>query len=50
MHFLQVNVTVHDAVYMIHDVIKTASPFPYTTKLIFSVLEIIQLNKSDVER
>ena len=35
MHFLRVNVTFNDAVNMIHDVITTANPFPYTTKLIF---------------
>ena len=35
MHFLQVNVTFYDAVHVIHDVITTASPFPYPTK--FSV-------------
>ena len=37
MHFLRVNVTFYDAVnmirdvIMIHDVIRTAKPFPYTT-------------------
>ena len=33
--FLLVNVTSSDAVNMIHDVIRTANPFPYTTKLLF---------------
>ena len=32
MHFLRVNVTFYDAVNMIHDVITTANPFPYTSK------------------
>ena len=31
-HFLRVNVTFYDALNMIHDVIRTANPFPYTTK------------------
>ena len=35
MHFLQVNVTFHDAVNIIHDVIRTASPFPYNAKVMF---------------
>ena len=35
MHFLQVNVTFYDAVNMIHDVITTANPFPYTAKFKF---------------
>ena len=30
--FLQVNVTFYDVVNMIHDVIRTADPFPYTAK------------------
>ena len=30
MHFF--NVTFYDAVSMIHDVIRTANPFPYTAK------------------
>ena len=30
MHFLCVNVMFHDAVSMIHDIIRTAYPFPYT--------------------
>ena len=32
MHLLRVNVTSYDAVSMIHDVIRTANPFPYTPK------------------
>ena len=32
MHFLLENVTFSDAVSMIHDVITTAIPFPYTAK------------------
>ena len=35
MNFLRVNVTFYDAVNMIHDVITTAYPFPYTTKFMF---------------
>ena len=35
MHFLQVNVTFYDALNMIHDVITTANPFPYTAKFTF---------------
>ena len=38
MHFLRVNrvnVTFYDAVNIIHDVITTANPFPYTAKFIF---------------
>ena len=50
MHFLWVNVTFHDVVNMIHDVIRTANPVPCTAKFMLSVLEIIKLKKSDVER
>ena len=32
MHFLWVNVTFYDAVTVIHDVITTLNPIPYTTK------------------
>ena len=35
MHFLRVNVTIYDAVKMIHDVIITANSFPYTAKFMF---------------
>ena len=35
MHFLRVNVTFYDAINMIHDVIKTVNPFPYTAKFMF---------------
>ena len=35
MHFLLVNVTLYDAVSMIHDVIATAKLFPYTAELTF---------------
>ena len=35
MHLLGVNVTFYDAVNVIHDVITTANPFPYTTKFMF---------------
>ena len=50
MHFLRVNVMFYDVVNMIHDVITTHNPFLYTAKFMFLVLEIIKLNKSDVER
>ena len=33
--FLRVNATFYCAVKMIHGVIKTANPFPYTAKLMF---------------
>ena len=36
MHFLRVNVKFHDAVNMIHDVIRTANPLPYTAKFMFA--------------
>ena len=36
MHFLQVNVTFYDAVNVIHDVITTADPIPYTAKFMFA--------------
>ena len=32
MDFLRVNVRFYNVVKMIHDVIKTANPFPYTAK------------------
>ena len=35
MHFQCVKVTFNDAVNMIHDVITTANPFPYTAKFMF---------------
>ena len=35
MHFLRVNVTVYDAVNVIHDVITAANPIPYTIKFMF---------------
>ena len=35
MHFLWVNVTFYDAVNVIHDVITTANPIPYTVKFMF---------------
>ena len=33
--FLRVNVMFYDAVNMIHDVIKSANPYPYTAKFMF---------------
>ena len=50
MHFLRVNVTFYDAVNIIHDVIRTANPFPYTVKFMFVGVRIIKLNKSHFER
>ena len=50
MHFPRVNVTFYDAVNNIHDVIRKVNPFPYIANSRFSVLEIIKLKKSDVER
>ena len=50
MHFLLVNVTFYDAVIMIHDFIRTDSPFPYTAKFMFFGLEAIEFNKSDIKK
>ena len=36
MYFLRVSVTLYDTVSVIHDVITTANPFPYTAKIIFA--------------
>ena len=33
--FLRVNVTFYDAVNIIHEVITTPNPFPYTAKIMF---------------
>ena len=35
MHFLRVNITFYDAVNVIHNVITTANPIPYTVKFMF---------------
>ena len=35
MHFLQVNVTFYDSVNRVHDIIRTANPFPYTAEFMF---------------
>ena len=35
MHFLRVNVTFNNAVNVIHDVITTANPIPYTANFMF---------------
>ena len=35
MHFLRLNVTFYDSVNVIHDVIITGNPFPYTAKFMF---------------
>ena len=45
-----VNVTFYDAVNIIHDVITTRNPFPYTAKFTFVGVKITKLNKLDVER
>ena len=50
MHFLQVNVTFYEAVKVIHDVITTANPFPYTAKFMFVGVKNDKMNKLDVER
>ena len=47
---MRVNVTFYDAIDMIHDVITTANPFPYTAKFMFVGVKIIKLNKSHIER
>ena len=47
MHFLQVNILVYEAVDMIHDVI---THFHILLNLCSSALEMIEVNKSDVER
>ena len=44
MYFLRVNVTFHDAVNMIHDVITTANPFPSTAKF---MLVVVRNNKTN---
>ena len=50
MHFLWAKITFYYAINMIHDVVRTANPFPYTAKFMFVMLQIIKLNKPDVER
>ena len=50
MYFLRVNVTFYDAVNIIYDVIRTANPFPYTTKLMFVGVRNNKTHKSDVKR
>ena len=50
MDFLQLNVTFYDAVNIIHDVITTRNPFPYTVKFMFVGVRNNKLNKSDVKR
>ena len=37
MHSWWVNVTFYNAVNVIHDVIRTANPFPYTAKFMFVI-------------
>ena len=50
MEFLRVNVTFYDTVNIIHDVITTPNPFPYTAKFMFVGIRNMKLNKSNVER
>ena len=50
MHLWWVNVRFYDAVNIIHDVITTPNPFSYTLNSCMLMLEIMKLNKSDVER
>ena len=51
MHILRVNVTFYDAFNIIHDVIPTPNPFPYTAEFMFvGAKKIMKLNKSDFER
>ena len=50
MHFLRVNVKFYDVVSMIHDVIRTANPFPYTAKFMFVGVRNNKLNKSNGKR
>ena len=55
MRFFRVNVIFYDAVNIIHDVVKTLNPFPYTAKFMFvgvrhNKTQQINLNKSDVEK
>ena len=38
MYFLRLNVMFYDAVNIIHDVIRTVNPFPYTAKFMFVVV------------
>ena len=40
MHFLRVNVTLYDAVKVVHDVITTANQIPYTAKFMFVFSEV----------
>ena len=50
MHFLLVNITFYDAVNMIHDVIRTANPFPYTTEFMSIGGRNNKTQQSDIER
>ena len=50
MHFLRVNVTFYDAVNIIHDVITTANPFPYTAKFMFVGVTNNKTQQSNVKR
>ena len=51
MHFLPVKVMFYDAVNRIHDVIRTANPFPYTDKFMcVGVRNNKTQKKSDLER
>ena len=50
MHFWRVNVTFYDAVNMIHYVITTRDPFPYTAKFMFVGVRHIEMQQTDIER
>ena len=50
MHFLWVNVMFYDAVNVIHDIITTANPFPYTAKFLFVGVRNNKTQQLNVER
>ena len=50
MHFLQVNITFYEVVNMIHDVVRTAYPFPNTAKFMFFGVRNNKPQRFDVER
>ena len=48
MHFLRVKVSLYDSVNMIHDVIRTANPFPYTAK--FMLVDVRNNKAQQIKR
>ena len=48
--FLRVNVTFYDAVNIIHDVITTAKPFPYTAKLCTAKFMLFCVRKNKIQQ